>query len=61
VATGSRRLALRRSRAAELSLDRVLFLDTETTGLGRDATTFAFLVGVGWYDREEIASSFSNC
>ncbi|MEN6480229.1 MAG: ribonuclease H-like domain-containing protein [Anaerolineales bacterium] len=31
-------------------LERLLFLDTETTGLGRDAGTVAFLVGVGSYD-----------
>ncbi len=40
-------------RAAELgatSPEQLLFLDTETTGLGRDVGTFAFLVGVGSFD-----------
>ncbi|MCB9751661.1 MAG: ribonuclease H-like domain-containing protein [Myxococcales bacterium] len=32
---------------------RVVFLDTETTGLGRDAGSLAFLVGLAWYDADE--------
>ncbi len=32
------------------AMERLLFLDTETTGLGRDAGTVAFLVGVGSYE-----------
>lgn len=28
-----------------------MFLDTETTGLGRDAGSLAFMVGLAWYER----------
>jgi uncharacterized protein YprB with RNaseH-like and TPR domain len=38
---------------AGLDWTRVLFLDTETTGIGRDMNTYAFLVGLGWWERAE--------
>lgn len=34
-------------RDGDLSLSRVVFLDTETTGLSRGAGTYAFLIGAG--------------
>jgi uncharacterized protein YprB with RNaseH-like and TPR domain len=40
-------------RAARMALDdpsRWLFLDTETTGLAGGAGTYAFLVGIAWWD-----------
>jgi len=40
--------AQRNERLPELS--RLLFLDTETTGLGMGAGTVAFLVGLGWIE-----------
>ena len=33
-----------------LTIDRILFLDLETTGLAGGAGTYAFLVGCGWFD-----------
>jgi len=33
-----------------LSIDRILFLDLETTGLAGGAGTYAFLVGCGWFE-----------
>ena len=32
------------------TMDRLLFLDTETTGLNGGAGTVAFEIGVGWFD-----------
>jgi uncharacterized protein len=32
------------------AVDRLLFLDLETTGLAGGAGTYAFLVGLGWFD-----------
>jgi uncharacterized protein YprB with RNaseH-like and TPR domain len=39
-------------RLSGVPLDRALFLDTETTGLGTGAGIVAFLVGMAWFDRE---------
>ncbi|MCI3922522.1 ribonuclease H-like domain-containing protein [Paenibacillus sp. TRM 82003] len=33
----------------EVQPDKLLFLDTETTGLGQGAGNVAFLIGVGWW------------
>lgn len=38
---------------AESDLSRALYLDTETTGLGSGAGTFAFLVGLMYFDSGE--------
>jgi len=35
---------------ATLTLDQVVYLDTETTGLAGGAGTYVFLVGVGWFE-----------
>jgi len=35
---------------AELTAERLLFLDTETTGLAGGTGTYAFLVGAGWIE-----------
>jgi uncharacterized protein YprB with RNaseH-like and TPR domain len=45
-------------RLATCAVDRALYLDTETTGLGPGAGTVAFLVGLAWFeiDREGIPS-----
>src|SRR5713101_5508341 len=40
----------RRARAALADLSRWLFLDTETTGLAGGTGTYAFLVGIAWWD-----------
>ena len=40
----------RRSRAALENPDKWLFLDTETTGLAGGTGTYAFLVGLAWWD-----------
>jgi uncharacterized protein YprB with RNaseH-like and TPR domain len=40
----------RRTRAALESPDRWLFLDTETTGLAGGTGTYAFLIGLAWWD-----------
>jgi len=39
---------------AELSFEQCLFLDTETTGLSGGTGTIAFLVGVGYFEREQF-------
>ncbi len=36
---------------APVALDRIAFVDTETTGLAGSAGTYVFLVGVGWFRR----------
>lgn len=36
----------------EVSLDRLVFLDTETTGLAGGAGTIAFLVGIGTFEED---------
>ncbi len=40
----------RRSRAAVQNPEKWLFLDTETTGLAGGTGTYAFLVGLAWWD-----------
>jgi len=40
----------RRTRAAVENADKWLFLDTETTGLAGGTGTYAFLVGLAWWD-----------
>jgi uncharacterized protein YprB with RNaseH-like and TPR domain len=34
----------------ETDIDKLVLIDTETTGLGKGAGTVAFLVGIGWYE-----------
>jgi uncharacterized protein len=41
-----------RVESAPVSADRLLFLDTETTGLAGGTGTYAFLVGAGWIERD---------
>src|SRR5260370_7111137 len=40
----------RRTRAAMADPSKWLFLDTETTGLAGGTGTYAFLIGVAWWD-----------
>jgi uncharacterized protein YprB with RNaseH-like and TPR domain len=40
----------RKTRAALQDSDKWLFLDTETTGLAGGTGTYAFLIGVAWWD-----------
>jgi uncharacterized protein len=40
----------RRTRAALEDADKWLFLDTETTGLAGGTGTYAFLIGLAWWD-----------
>src|SRR6202790_4375925 len=40
----------RRTRAALQNPERWLFLDTETTGLAGGTGTYAFLIGLAWWD-----------
>ena len=40
-----------------ISPERLLFLDTETTGLAGGTGTAAFMVGLGWIERRRAASS----
>ncbi len=35
-------------------LNRCVFLDTETTGLSTSGGTFAFMVGVGWFENDHF-------
>ena len=41
---------------AGFSLERALFLDTETTGLSGGAGTLAFLTGLGWAEGRSVHS-----
>jgi len=43
-------VASRRTRAALENPERWLFLDTETTGLAGGTGTYAFLIGLAWWD-----------
>ncbi len=43
-------LISRRTRAALENPDKWLFLDTETTGLAGGTGTYAFLIGLAWWD-----------
>jgi len=38
----------------DLATNRVLFLDTETTGLSGGSGTYAFLLGIGHWERQEF-------
>src|SRR6202035_3170188 len=40
----------RRTRAALQHAEKWLFLDTETTGLAGGTGTYAFLIGLAWWD-----------
>jgi uncharacterized protein YprB with RNaseH-like and TPR domain len=42
------------SRLADLDMSDALFLDTETTGLAGGTGTFAFLVGLGWFEGDDF-------
>jgi uncharacterized protein YprB with RNaseH-like and TPR domain len=41
-------------RLEALDLQRTAFLDVETTGLAGGAGTYAFLVGLGWFEGQEF-------
>lgn len=41
-------------RLAQVDLSRVLFVDTETTGLHGGAGTLPFLIGLGWFDGDAL-------
>src|ERR1700674_156551 len=43
-------LVSRKTRAALEDPEKWLFLDTETTGLAGGTGTYAFLIGLGWWD-----------
>ncbi len=45
---------LRAAKPDNLDLRELVFLDTETTGLGGGAGTLAFVIGVGWYEDDEF-------
>lgn len=40
---------------AGMGISDALFLDTETTGLAGGTGTFAFLIGLGWYEGQDFA------
>ena len=42
------------SSLAEIDTSRLLFLDTETTGLHGGSGTLAFLIGLGWFSKEHF-------
>jgi uncharacterized protein YprB with RNaseH-like and TPR domain len=44
----------RDTRLADVDLSRLLFVDTETTGLVGGAGTLAFLIGIGGFEQEEF-------
>ena len=48
------RFAARRQLAGKMFPQNLLFMDTETTGLAGGAGTMAFLVGVGYFDRDRF-------
>ena len=39
---------------AGMDISDALFLDTETTGLAGGTGTFAFLIGLGWYEKQDF-------
>ncbi|MEW6283120.1 MAG: ribonuclease H-like domain-containing protein, partial [Candidatus Eremiobacterota bacterium] len=45
---------LRRLGLEDLEPSRVVFLDTETTGLAGGTGTYAFLIGLGWLEPERV-------
>jgi hypothetical protein len=44
----------RNEELASLDLKRTVFLDVETTGLAGGAGTYAFLVGLGWFEGQDF-------
>ena len=42
------------ARWAEVDPGKILYLDTETTGLALGAGTYTFLIGLGWFDGERF-------
>jgi uncharacterized protein YprB with RNaseH-like and TPR domain len=40
--------------ADEYKINTTLFLDTETSGLAGGTGTFAFMIGLGWFDRSDF-------
>ncbi len=52
IAPPALRLLLPNAPEEAVSPDRWLFLDTETTGLAGGTGTYAFLVGLAWWDAE---------
>jgi uncharacterized protein len=40
------------AKLATVRLEQALYLDTETTGLGGGAGTFAFLIGLSWFEAD---------
>ena len=51
----------RKTRATLEDPSRWLFLDTETTGLAGGTGTYAFLIGLAWWDGGDYRSSSSLC
>lgn len=47
-------LLLKDERLKELDLQKALFLDTETTGLAGGTGTFAFLIGLGFFEGDDF-------
>lgn len=39
---------------SSLNLNKCIFLDTETTGLSTSGGTFAFMVGIGWFEENHF-------
>ena len=48
-------LLLKDERFKELDFRRALFLDTETTGLAGGTGTFAFMVGLGFFEEDQFS------
>jgi uncharacterized protein YprB with RNaseH-like and TPR domain len=44
----------RDDRLKEIDINKTVFLDTETTGLAGGAGTYVFLVGVGYFERDQF-------
>ena len=44
----------RDDRLKEIDINKTVFLDTETTGLAGGAGTYIFLVGVGYFERDQF-------
>lgn len=47
-------LLIKDERFKDLDLKKALFIDTETTGLSGGTGTFAFLIGLGFFDRDDF-------
>src|SRR5262249_28981891 len=50
----SAQTVFRRGAPGELDLNRAVFLDTETTGLSGGTGTYAFLVGLAFFDGDDV-------